>query len=252
MRTKIAILILAMGATLSAGTPAFARNECAGDNEQNCEYCSYDNNSDASPGASCGASGNGSYQWQGCGLYIGNKVFPPYGHCVQGGSTPTGGGPMGRKCAFNSTTDVTREAGWQLGAVNAGPLATGEDGTLVCSVHVNNDVHNGPAAATASASATGDTVVLAPQPISYPATAADEVSLCTEWRGANGTLYWVGGNTATGDLGHWDESESASCGVALSFEPNDPECSIWKAIDNRLGTDIAEIWQDCEPYDPII
>ncbi|MDQ1710872.1 MAG: hypothetical protein QOE45_322 [Frankiaceae bacterium] len=169
-------------------------------------------------------------------------------------AAPPPGGPVGRKCGFNSTTDVTREAGWQIGDINAGPLVTGEAGTLVCSVHVNNNVHSGAAVTSASAAATAGLVaVLAPTPLNYPATAADDISLCTTWVGASGTLYWVSGNPAVPtDTGHWDTSAASSCGVALSIEPNDPECSIWLAIDQRAGTNIAEIWQDCEGYQPII
>lgn len=167
---------------------------------------------------------------------------------------PVPGGPQGRKCGFNSTTDVTREAGWQVGAISAGPLVTAEDGTLVCSVHVNNNDHAGPSVAEVSGTAdpvAATAVVIEPREISYPATAADSVSLCTTWVGASETLYWHGGNATTGDQGHWDTNPS-NCGEALTLEPNDPECSIWLAIDQRAGTNIAEIWQDCEPYDPII
>ena len=169
-------------------------------------------------------------------------------------AAPPPGGPAGRKCGFNSSTDVTREAGWQIGDINAGPLVTGEAGTLECSVHVNNNVHNGAALVTQTVGDTAGLVaVMEPRELHYQATAADDVSLCTTWHGASGDLYWVGGNPAVPtDTGHWDASASSACGVALSIEPNDPECSIWLAIDQRAGTNIAEIWQDCEPYEPII
>jgi hypothetical protein len=158
--------------------------------------------------------------------------------------------PIGQKCRFNSTTDVTREAGWQTGDINAGPLVTGATGTLVCSIHVNNNTHDGVALVTETADATGVAVVMAPRTLNYQATAADDVALCTAWIPTAGApLYWRGGNTATADLGSWETSPSTQCGVATSIEPNDPECSIWKAIDRRAGTNIAEIWQDCEPYE---
>jgi hypothetical protein len=167
--------------------------------------------------------------------------------------------PQGQKCAMNSSTDVTREAGWQLGVVRGGPLAgpSGASGTLKCSIHVNNDTHSGAASVTLTGS-TGPVSVIQPTEVNYQATAADDVSVCAEWVPAvappvgTGILYWVSGNTTTGDLGHWSTDPNASCGVALSIEPNDPECSIWLAIDQRAGTNIAEIWQDCEPYSPII
>lgn len=163
---------------------------------------------------------------------------------------PPPGGPVGRKCAFNSTTDVTREAGWQTGQINAGPLVTGEDGRLVCSIHVNNNRHDGAELVTEYGTTVASAVAyMEVRPLNYQATAADDIALCTRWEGASGTLYWRGGNTATGDLGSWETSPATECGKATSIEPNDPECSIWKAIDRRLGTNIAEIWQDCEPYE---
>jgi hypothetical protein len=169
-------------------------------------------------------------------------------------ANPLPTGPVGAKCRFNSTTDVTREAGWQTGAIEAGPLVVAESGTLKCSIHVNNNTHAGAAVVVETqADTAGAVAVMAPRTLNYPATAADDISLCSEWDGASGTLYWVGGNPAVPtDTGHWSTNSADSCGVALSIEPNDPECSIWLAIDQRLGTNIAEIWQDCEPYQPII
>jgi hypothetical protein len=163
-------------------------------------------------------------------------------------AAPPPGGPVGAKCAFNSTTDVTREAGWQTGDLRAGPLVTGEAGWLECTIIVNANIHTSPnRRATARFDATAGVVVGAGT-LNYQATAADDVALCTTWHGPT-TLYWIAGDTTKGELGSWSTSPG-TCGVALSIEPNDPECSIWLAIDQRLGTNIAEIWQDCETYEP--
>jgi len=168
-------------------------------------------------------------------------------------ASPPAAGVLPRKCAFNSTTDVTREAGWQTGDINAGPYVTGEAGTLSCSIHVNNNVHSGAAVARESKDAVGGVVLMEPRPLNYPATAADTISLCTQWTGPSGTWYWTSGNPAVPtDLGGWSQNPNATCGEALSIEPNDPECRIWHSIDNRAGTNIAEIWQDCEEYPPLI
>jgi len=169
-------------------------------------------------------------------------------------AAPPPGGPVGSKCAFNSTTDVTREAGWQTGDLRGGPLVTGEAGTLRCRILVNGNTHSDTTHIRAEASydATGGLVVAGAGTLNYQATAADTVALCAAWIGASGTQYWVSGNPTTGDLGHWSTNVNDGCGEALSIEPNDPECSIWLAIDQRLGTPIAETWQDCEPYEPII
>jgi hypothetical protein len=172
----------------------------------------------------------------------------PYPSCCAFESNPWqclgGEGPAGAKCAFNSTTDVTREAGWQVGEWRAGPLVTGESGSLECSITVNGVVQ-----ASVSAQATASlVVVIPPTTLAYPATAADDIQICTTWHGASGDLYWHGGNIASGQLGAWDASPG-NCSVPTTLEPNDPECSIWKAVDRRAGTNIAELWQDCEPYD---
>jgi hypothetical protein len=160
-------------------------------------------------------------------------------------ANPLPGGPVGTKCVFNSTTDVTREAGWQTGAWRAGPLVTAEDGSLECTIVVNGVVQ----AAISGSAVAGAAVVIAPAKLDYPATAADDIQVCATWHGASGDLYWHGGNpTDPTSLGSWD-GNSGNCSIPLSIEPNDPECSIWKAIDRRAGTNIAEIWQDCEQYD---
>ena len=165
-------------------------------------------------------------------------------------AAPPPGGPVGAKCAFNSATDITREAGWQIGHIRGGPLVTGEDGTLVCEIHVNNNNHDGGHVSRVEFPATGGAVVFGgPALLQYPATAADTVSMCAEWHGASGTLYWHGGQPP--NLGSWQPT-AGECGEALSIEPNWPTCPIWLAIDQRAGTNIAEIWQDCEPYEPII
>jgi hypothetical protein len=146
-------------------------------------------------------------------------------------AAPPPGGPVGDKCSFTSVTDVTREAGWQTGEIEAGPLVTGEAGTLVCSIHVNNDTHSGAAAVTESVNATGGVVALMPpRALSYQATDADDVALCTAWVGSSGTLYWVGGNPATGNLGHWSTNAGDGCGVAASMCVTAPDralCVYW-------------------------
>ena len=159
--------------------------------------------------------------------------------------------PVGRKCGFNSATDVASEAGWQTAVVNAGPLATQAAGTLVCTIVVNSDSHSASSPYAVSYVATGGVVVGAPTPLRYRATAADDVSLCTSWHPTSGpALYWVSQNAP--NLGYWTTDGNASCGVALSIEPNYPTCPLWLTVDKLAGTPIAEIWQDCEPYEPII
>jgi hypothetical protein len=234
MRTKAMVFVVAVSAVLSATTSASAaRNECAGAVETGCDYCSFENGLSAQPGSNCDDNLWG-YRWQGCAVFAA-------GACVVGG-------PAGRKCAFNFTTDITREAGWQTGDINAGPLVTGEAGTLYCSVVVNGETR-----VELPGSTLGNAVaVLVPQPLSFQAAGADQVDICTRWEGANGTLYWHGGDLTDATSPGWWDGNPGDCYVPSDPGPNDPECGVWKAIDSRAGTNIAEIWQDCEPYGPII
>lgn len=160
-------------------------------------------------------------------------------------------GPLGRKCGFNSAIDVTREPGWQIGDINAGPLLTGTGGTLHCKIIVNSNSHSAPFAVDESVVATGGHVaVMEPRSLRYRATAADTVDLCTSWVPDSGpALYWVVPGSSL-ELAYWDTDPNAPCRLPMNLEPNNPECGIWLAIDERLGTNIAEIWQDCESYEP--
>ncbi len=165
-------------------------------------------------------------------------------------AVPPPGGPVGRRCAFNSTTDLTREPGWQTGDINAGPLVTGEPGTLICSIHVNNGRHDAPGSATESVRDTAGVVVMAPRPLNYQATAADDVVMCSAWDPDGGpTLYWVSQDFPR--TGYWTTDPASAC-YEFSWEAEDPFCPVWLAVDQRLGTNVAEIWQDCEGYEPII
>lgn len=157
--------------------------------------------------------------------------------------------PEGRKCAMNSATDVTTEAGKQAAVVTAGPLYTGEAGTLVCTIIVNANSHSTVGKSVPVAASNG-VAVLEPTQVQYNATAADTVALCTKWVGASGTKYWVSAQPP--NLGHWSTNASDACGEALTIAPNYPTCPLWLTIDKYLGTPIAETWQDCEPYEPII
>jgi len=159
-------------------------------------------------------------------------------------------GPVGRTCSFHSAIDVTREPGWQVGVIYAGPLVTGEPGTLWCSIHVDNGVHSGAAVVREGAGATGGVAVMAPRPIGYPLTAASTVTSCTSWAGAV-TWYWVGTGSAFGQ-GYWTTDPNAPCHQPAPLDANDPECRVWHSVDNRAGTNLAEVWQDCEGYPPLV
>jgi hypothetical protein len=121
------------------------------------------------------------------------------------------GVPEGRKCAFDSATDVTTEPGVQTGRLSGGPLVSldGSAGTIVCTIQVNDNTHAG-ADAAGGAGITATASVLAPMPISYHATALDTVVLCTSYVDNNGvSLYWTDG--ALPGEGSWSTDPNASC-----------------------------------------
>lgn len=160
--------------------------------------------------------------------------------------------PAGPRCHLSAWSDVSRESGWQLGEVHAGPLVTGAPGTLRCRILVNDYGHSSSAVWETTSRDTDGVVVLEPRFAAYQATASDMVYLCTSWIPDNGTaLYWNSEYGSTTGDGQWDVYRNL-CEYVPHAKPTDPECPIWLALDQHLGTKMAEIWQDCEPYSPII
>jgi hypothetical protein len=238
MRRTFATVLVSLAA-VTAGTPSYAvRDVCSGEVDRDCEYCSYNHGPDARPAARCD-SGGYRYTWQACTVYAA-------GVCARNAA------PVGRACAFNSVTDFSREAGWQVGDVNAGPLHTGAAGTLHCKIVADDITHDATDVRYDFAvTATADHVVVGASPVSYRATAADAISLCTSWDPVDGpTLYYVARSAP--ELSYWTTDPDAWCSEWGPSDPNYPYCGIWLAIDSRAGTNIAEVWQDCEPYYPII
>jgi hypothetical protein len=169
------------------------------------------------------------------------------------GALPPSSGPTGEVCTVAAMTDVTLEAGYDVAAVVKGPLVTGAAGRLVCTIHVNNATHSGAYAyppGPMSCAATSGVVACAPEVVHFRATAMDYVTACGEWVPASGTvLYWVGDGVGTG---HWSTDRNSRCGVPVPVDPNPEACPLWLALDKRLGTNFAEIWQDCGLYQPIV
>jgi hypothetical protein len=158
--------------------------------------------------------------------------------------------PQGRKCGFASEVDLAAPPGRQIGAVYAGPLVVVTDAptvTLTCTIVVN-----GVPAATVSGTAPGGPagVVTAAGPVSYAASAADDVDICTSVTDGARTRYWHPGYHP------WEGSWSTTpgpCWVPLPPDgPNWPECPALLAVDRYAGTTLAETWQDCEGYEPLL
>jgi hypothetical protein len=188
-------------------------------------------------------------------------AFAPVGNAWSTVSEP---GP-GEPCAFVSVTDEDSADDTQTAEVDGGPLAlVGDDGlpgsgTLVCTIRVDSNSHSGPVAAAASAHGIG-VVVLAPTFVQFTATATQALYLCASYVDDDGgSLYWVhtGGDF---DGGYWSADPDAECYGAI--EPPSPlpvvelldatVCPVLLAVDARLDTELAVLWQGCEPYSPII
>ena len=169
-------------------------------------------------------------------------------------------------CQFFSSTDPTAEAGTQTGELSGGPLVLTDSttnlpgsGTLTCRIQVTTPNHTGSGP---SVSGHGTGVVTAgPSEISYVAADTDNVYLCGEFTddSTGTTYYWDDTNSV------WSTSNTVDCGLAVSAGGSDDPvlgpvfdllnatvCPVLLAVDTRLGTDLAGIWQDCEPYAPII
>jgi hypothetical protein len=150
-------------------------------------------------------------------------------------------------CQGVSVTDITREAGWQVGVVT-GAVEKAVPGTLTCRIYVNGQPRVSVSSHTVGAG--GVQVAVVADEVAYPATAADSVTLCAIFQ-PGVQEWWDPG--PLGSLGTWRTTpvDPSRC-RGLQVEPNDPECPLLKSVDSRLRTDLAEIWQDCEPYSPII
>jgi hypothetical protein len=162
--------------------------------------------------------------------------------------------PQGRKCGFNSATDVSAESpGVQAAVVQGGPLEIGtHTGHLVCTIQVNSNQHNATDGWPSVGPDGTGAIYLAPTNFSYNATATDNVYMCTrvEFTDGSPTLYWTSGEVA--GTGVWGTDSSAACSLATTIDPNPFACPFLLAIDARLGTDLAGIWQDCGPFEPIV
>jgi hypothetical protein len=168
-----------------------------------------------------------------------------------GGAHAAGLDPQGGKCAFNSTTDVTAEAGYQIGDARFGPLVLSEPGVVRCVVYVDYAVRLTVERHSTGAGAVE--VAAGAEPIRYAGTAADEIDLCTVVHYDSGATMWWQPDLWTGAPGRWrtDAVEPYLCATRIEI-PDGVECSVLLAVDRRAGTSLADIWQDCEPYEPII
>jgi hypothetical protein len=161
-------------------------------------------------------------------------------------------GPRGQTCHFNSIEDATAAHGMQVGVAAVGPM-TRFDGPAVvrCAIYVNDvlatslDVRTtgaGPALVAAGAG-----------PIRYAAWASDSVGLCTIVAYDSGVTLWYSPSwTGVPGAGTWHSTPVSPGGCGLAYDdPNETACPWLLAVDAHAGTDLAGVWQDCEPYEPV-
>lgn len=172
--------------------------------------------------------------------------------------------PQGQKCRANTSTDVTAEAQTQAGVIEIGPLViTSASGSAAawCQIYVDGVAHP-DTLLEATVTGAGTTYVAAgARTLSYgPVYIGTEISMCT-FASYNGqTHYWRPGPPlpATPQIGDWAPVSPGFdyklCAQSTQIDPNPPVCPILLTIDKYTNNAarLAETWQDCEPYSPII
>jgi hypothetical protein len=161
--------------------------------------------------------------------------------------------PIGPTCHLTSNTDVTAEAQSQIGLVSVGPLVAHKPGTVTCQIFVNGV----PPSETSLSAHTGTgNVAVNAGTINYRTTVGDVVSLCTFFDGDDGSQLWHRPGATTDPLASmWETGRPTNtndCSPATMIDPNPQACPPLLTIDRHAGTNLAVIWQDCEPYGPIL
>ncbi len=155
-----------------------------------------------------------------------------------------------------SVTDVTAAPDTQLGVVTGAVVKT-QAGTLKCEVWVNGAPKTDVRSHTIGTDPVHVAVVAGQA--TYHAEPWDNVTICAIFTYDNtGTSEWwaedQGGPTSIGK-GSWQPMpvDPDRCAlVRYSYDPNPLVCPVLLTIDSRLGTPLADIWQDCGPYSPLI
>lgn len=131
--------------------------------------------------------------------------------------------PDGADCGFlTSNAPVEGQPTW-WGVLYGGPVtAPGADSvTLTCSIHVGNELHTGPAAATETSAATPGAAVLEPRLTGYEAADWEMVFLCTSAT-VDGVEWYL-------SSGVWSTTPG-SCAIPLEPSPFDPLPPVVRAV----------------------
>ena len=153
-------------------------------------------------------------------------------------------------CQLASTTDLTLPS-HQVGVVT-GAVVKSRPGTLRCEVRVNG-VAAGSAGEHTVGAGTAHVAVVAGA-LRYFALPSDYVTVCAKFDPDNGEVEWweVGSTLGQGSWQPLPVDPSKCALVTEGFDMNAAVCPVLLAIDARLATPLADIWQDCEPYSRII
>lgn len=139
-----------------------------------------------------------------------------------------------------------------------GPLAitsTDPDVRAWCQIYVTGVAAPGARVdATVVPVGAGEYVAAGVAPIDYAATAGDSVEVCTFAHFDGKDWYWhPASGIVNGLTGTWDDRPFwGDCNVLPPADPNPDACPALLTVDKYAGTGLADIWQDCEPYDPIL
>ena len=129
--------------------------------------------------------------------------------------------PTGTPCTFNAVSwDTVAPGQWHTvirGGTAAAPDAAGV--SVTCEIHVDDAVHSGPAAATATSATTPGAAALEPRAVVVAAGEFARLYACTSATVDGTRWYYTHGN----DGGTWTTSSSATCATSLTWPDEVPE-----------------------------
>jgi hypothetical protein len=163
--------------------------------------------------------------------------------------------PVGRKCGFHSQTDFTAESQTQFGEADGGPLVSLAPGTLTCQIYVNGVAQPDASVSGHTQGAAAAYVATAAGTVTFHSVITDVIAECTIFAFDGGaTVWWHPGAIDQPNSGVWESGaiDTTKCGQAIVIDPNPETCPELLTVDKYAGTNLAVIWQDCEPYSPII
>jgi hypothetical protein len=170
--------------------------------------------------------------------------------------TPTGASASTQACLPQDLNPDCFDAR-QRGAAEVGPLAvvSTDAVTVSCQIYVNG-IRQDKAHLDATVTGGGGAYVAAGAgPVEYHSFVTDITTMCTTAHYNGADHYWHAYALGDPRVGYWDETFNVdNCAKATVIDPNPEACPPLLTIDKATGNvgHLAETWQDCEPYGPII